>query len=123
MNEQPRFIETDLLALFLRAAPLAIRDVRVYRRNIIRRKVVIDEREVMLVNGIPGQADAYALVRGGRHIELETKAAKGKMRAAQVRWRAFCEAWGVPHLVLRALAGELPDETVNRWCEELRAIL
>lgn len=116
-------IEIDLLALFLRAAPLACRNVRVFRRNIIKRKVTIKGRQVMLVNGIPGQGDAEALVRGGRHIEIETKAAAGRMRKRQKAWKAWCDEWEIPHLTLRARADETPEATVNRWCEELRAIL
>ncbi len=116
-------IETDLLALFIRRAPAVCPTVRVFRRNIIRRKVVIEGREVMLVNGIPGQGDAEAIVRGGRHIEIETKAAKGRMRDRQEAWRAWCVSWGVPHLVLRAGKGEEPTATVERWCNELRGML
>jgi hypothetical protein len=116
-------IETDLLALFIRRAPFVCPTVRLFRRNIIKRKVVIDGRSVMLVNGIPGQGDAEAIVRGGRHIEIETKAAKGRMRAAQKRWQAWCLKWEVPHLKLQARAGETPEETVERWCIELRGAL
>lgn len=115
--------EHDLLALFIREAPKALPCVRVFRRNIIRRKVVIEGRPVMLVNGIPGQGDAYALLRGGRHIEIETKVAKGRMREAQERWRDFCAAWGVPHLVMQARKDEPADATVARWIEELRGVL
>lgn len=119
--------EHDLLALFLREAPKALPRVRVFRRNIIRRQVQIEGRDVHLVNGIPGQGDAYALVRASapnsaRHVEIETKAAQGRMRAAQERWAAFCAEWGVPHLVLRARAGEEPRATVTRWIDELRTL-
>lgn len=115
--------EHDLLALFIREAPKALPDLRVFRRNIIRQTVKRDGREVHLRNGIPGQADAYALLRGGRHVEIETKAATGRMRVAQERWRAFCSAWGVPHLVLKARAGEALADTVTRWIDELRGVL
>ena len=115
--------EHDLLALFIREAPKALPACRVFRRNIIRRKVVIEGRPVMLVNGIPGQGDAYALLKGGRHIEIETKAAKGTMGEAQERWRDFCAAWGVPHLVMKARKDEPSDTTVTRWIEELRGVL
>ena len=115
--------EHDLLALFIREAPKALPTVRVFRRNIIRRKVVIEGRPVMLVNGIPGQGDAYALLRGGRHVEIETKDAKGRMGEAQIRWRAFCASWGVPHLVMKARKDEPSDTTVTRWIEELRGVL
>ena len=115
--------EHDLLALFIREAPKALPDLRVFRRNIIRQTVNRDGREVHLRNGIPGQADAYALLKGGCHVEIETKSATGRMRAAQERWRAFCAAWGVPHLVMKARAGEEPADTVARWIEELRGVL
>jgi hypothetical protein len=115
--------EHDLLALFIREAPKALPACRVFRRNIIRQTVNRDGREVHLRNGIPGQADAYALLKGGRHVEIETKSAAGRMRAAQERWRAFCAAWGVPHLVMKARAGEEPADTVARWIEELRGVL
>lgn len=115
--------EHDLLALFIRQAPKAIPSVRVFRRNIINRTVTIEGRRVHLHNGIPGQGDAYALLKGGRHVEIETKAAKGTMREAQERWLDFCEAWQVPHLVLRAKRDEPADTTVTRWIEELRGVL
>jgi hypothetical protein len=114
--------EHDLLALFIREAPKALTDLRVFRRNIINRVVMIEGRKVHLVNGIPGQGDAYALLRGGRHVEIETKSAKGAMREAQERWRDFCAAWGVPHLVLKAREGEAEGATVARWIEELRVV-
>lgn len=115
--------EHDLLALFIREAPKALPQLRVFRRNIINRTVTIEGRKVHLVNGIPGQGDAYALLKGGRHIEIETKAAKGTMGEAQERWRDFCAAWGVPHLVMKARKDEPSDTTVTRWIEELRGVL
>src|SRR5690349_2412214 len=115
--------ETDLLHTFIERVPHALPDVRVFRRNIINRVVEEHGRKFQLKNGIKGQSDAYALVRGGRHVEIETKAASGKMREAQERWRAFCLGWSVPHLVLRARRNETPDETVNRWTDELRAVV
>ena len=62
----------------------------------------------------------------GRHIELETKAARGTLREAQAMWRARCLSppmnWPplCPHLVLKARKDESPDDTVNRWIEEIR---
>jgi hypothetical protein len=115
--------EHDLLALFIRAVPEALPNVRVFRRNIIRRKVMINRIPVMLVNGIPGQGDAYAIVKGGRHIEIEAKSSKGVMRPGQKRWRLFCGIWGITHLVVKGSKDELVEETVARWVEELRAVL
>jgi hypothetical protein len=110
--------ETDLLHLFIAAAPHTLPDVRVFRRNIINVETIHGFRAR---NGIAGQADAYAIFRGGRHVELETKAARGTMRKAQIAWRAWCERWQVPHLVLRAVKGEQPSDTVVRWIAELGA--
>lgn len=118
-----RLTETDLLHMFIERAPFALPHVRVFRRNVINRAVEIDGRTVHLRNGVPGMGDAYALVLGGRHVELETKSARGKMRDAQESWAEWCHGWGVPHLVLRARRDEAPDQTIARWLEELRAIL
>lgn len=115
--------ETDLLHHLIQRAPLAIPGVRVFRRNIINRVVEEHGRKFQLRNGIAGQADAYALVRGGTHVEIEAKAARGVVREAQERWQAFCLEWGIPHLVIRARRGETPDETVTRWIDELRAVV
>jgi hypothetical protein len=112
--------ETDLLWQLIKEAPVSLPDVRVFRRNILNVATVQGFRAV---NGIKGQADAYALARGGRHIELETKAARGAMRDAQERWRAWCVGWEIPHLVLKAGKRETPDATVRRWIEELRGAL
>jgi hypothetical protein len=116
----PALNETDLLHLLLVRAPLALPDVRLFRRNVLN---VATDKGFRARNGIKGQADAYALVRGGLHVELETKAARGRLEERQVAWREFCHEWRVPHLVLRARAREEPNETVARWIEEIRTIV
>ena len=115
--------ETDLLHLFIVRAPLTLPNVRVFRRNIINRVATERGRKFQLRNGIKGQCDAYVLLRGGGHVELETKAARGTMREAQERWQEFCWAFDIPHLVLRARRGETPEETVTRWIDELRTVV
>jgi hypothetical protein len=116
-------IETDLVKLWVVRVPVVMPNVRVFIRTIIDRVVQIDGRTVRLIANEPGQGDAWALVKGGRHIEIEAKAARGTMREAQERWQAFCAAWGVDHLVVRARKNEKPEETIERWCEELRAVV
>lgn len=116
-------IETDLVKLWVARVPFVIPNTRVFIRTIIDRVVQIDGRDVRLRANEPGQGDVWALVKGGRHIEIEAKAARGKMREAQERWQEFCAAWGVDHLVIRARKGETPNETIERWCEELRAVV
>lgn len=111
--------ETDLLHIFITRAPHVIPDVRIFRRNVINRVVEIEGRKVTLRSGIEGQCDAYAIVRRGGHVEIETKAAKGRMREAQKRWREWCQLWEIPHLVLRGRIDEEPESTVERWVTEL----
>jgi hypothetical protein len=116
---KPLASEGDLVVMLIEATPYVLPTVRIFRRPILN----VQATEGFRVRaGVPGQADLYAMVKGGRHIELEAKAARGTMREKQKAWRAFCESWGVPHLVLRALPGELPGVTVNRWIEEIRAV-
>ena len=112
-------LESDLLALFIERVPYVLPHVRVFRRNIVNTESIHGFRARA---GIPGQADAYALVRGGRHVELETKAASGRMRAAQEAWRSLCAEMKIPHLVLRGRRGEAPEATVERWVGELDAV-
>lgn len=113
--------ETDLLHHFILRAPQEIPTLwRIERRNIINVETTHGAR---VRNGIKGQADSFALTRGGLHIEIETKAARGVLEEAQRRWRAACVAHGIPHLVLRARKNESPDDTVTRWIDELRAVV
>jgi len=112
-------IENDLLHLFIKLTPHVIPGARVERRNIINTR---SEQGYRVRNGIKGQCDAFCVYRG-RHVEIETKAARGVMREAQERWRLWCVASGTPHMVLKAKPKETADETVNRWAAELRAEL
>lgn len=119
----PLLNETDLLHIFIERVPHALPHCRVFRRSIINRKVTEGGRTFVLRNGIKGQADAYAIARGGRHVEIEMKAAGGSLEKEQKAWRAFCAAFEIPHLVLRAKKDEAPVVTVERWVNELGEIL
>lgn len=119
----PAMNETDLLMKFIAEVPSHMPNVRVFRRTIINAEVARDGRSFRLKAGIKGQADAYAYIDGGRVVEIETKAAKGRMLEEQIAWRAFCAERRIPHLVLRALRGEHPAATVDRWIAELRGIV
>lgn len=112
--------ETELLHLLFQRAPAELPDARLFRRNVGRYKSFDGSRVVHV--GVEGQADAYALLRGGRIVEIETKAARGRMRDAQDRWRAFCDEWGIAHVVLTAPKNATPDEIVREWLEELRGV-
>lgn len=109
--------ETDLLHLFMVATPATLPHVCIFRRNILNVRTDTGRR---VRNGIKGQADAYALVDGGRHVELEAKSATGVMSPKQLAWQRNCRRRGIPHLVIRARQTETPDATVARWVAELR---
>ncbi len=116
-------IETDIVRLFVLRVSRDLPDARAFIRTIVDRVVEIEGRKVRLISGIPGQGDVDVFLRGGRRIEVEAKAARGKMREAQERWQAFCHDFAIPHLVVRARKGEAPEETVTRWVAELRDLV
>jgi hypothetical protein len=116
----PAMSETELLMKFIAEVPEHMPNVRVFRRTIINAEVARGGRNFRIKAGIKGQADAYAYVDGGRVVEIETKAAKGRLLEEQIAWRSFCAERRIPHIVLRARRGEHPAETVDRWIIELR---
>jgi hypothetical protein len=111
-------IETELQKLLLLAAPAALPNVRLFRRNT--GVATYGERKVKF--GIKGQCDLYGLLRGGQHLEIELKSATGSLSLDQQRWRDFCVKWGVTYLLLRAISNETPKQTVARWIAELGAL-
>jgi hypothetical protein len=118
--------ETDLVKSFLLAVPRELPDVLVFERPIIQHATVKSNRGAKdwhLNVGVPGQADCYAVGRGGLHVELEMKALKGRLGELQKAWRARCLELGIPHLVLRAGKGETAEATVATWVQRLRATI
>jgi hypothetical protein len=114
-------LESTLQNALLLAAPKKLPNLRLFRRNVGTARL----RGGHTVSfAVAGQADLYALVVGGRHIEVELKQASApkKLPADQQAWADFCHTWSVPHIVLRARPEETVEQTVDRWCDELRAI-
>lgn len=112
--------ETQLLHAFIARVPHALPDTRVFRRNIINGQLTTGQR---VRNGIKGQADAYALIHGGLHVEIEAKSARGTLTPEQRNWQSFCAKFDIPHIVLAARINESPDATVERWTDELSACI
>ena len=112
-------LESRLQSLLLLRAPAVIPNMRLFRRNVA--KVRIQNRKMTF--GVKGQSDVYGIIRGGRIIELELKAANGKLSEDQLAWRAWCLDNLVPHLVLTARSYESPAVTVERWLDEIRNTL
>lgn len=107
--------EVDLMRALLAAAAVALPNVRLFRRNVGAFQVAGG----VFRSGIKGQADIYGYERGGRALEIECKAARGKLRPEQEAWRDWCRAWGVRWMLLDARARELPAATVSRWVGEI----
>lgn len=108
--------ESELQWALLAAAPAAIPTLRLFRRNVGTVRI---GRRVMRF-GVAGQADLWGVWKGGRLVEVELKAAGGRLSPEQRDWAAFCASWGIPHVVLRAEANETVAETVDRWICELK---
>lgn len=111
--------ETSLQRILLLRAPERLPELRLFRRNVVA--VQVGGRGVRA--GIAGQSDLYGYVRGGHVIEVEVKGVRTPVTPEQRAWAAWCEEWRIPHLMLRAKRGEAPDETVERWCQELDAVV
>jgi hypothetical protein len=110
--------EISLMREFMYGAAVALPNVRLFRRNVA--KIKVEDR--MIATGITGQCDLYAIVRGGRHIEIELKSKFGKLSEEQIRWCLWCRSWDVTWVALRQLPKETPAQTVSRWIKELRSI-
>jgi len=117
-------LESTLQTALLLAAPRELPDLRLFRRNIGTSHVVRKGGGVRAITfGVAGQSDLYALVRGGKHIEIELKSATGRLTTDQAGWAAFCHSWGVQHIVLHAEPDETTEQTIQRWCSELRSVM
>ena len=115
--------ENQLLAKLLEAAPFALPNLRLFRRQVLHVEAIgRDGHRFRVAAAAKGQCDAYALLRGGRCIEIETKAHGGKLRHEQEAWRDWCRSWQIPWLMLTAGKGEHPNDTVVRWLEEIAGI-
>lgn len=97
---------------------------RLFRRNIINTPVQdLHTGQVWQAkSGIKGQCDVYAYLRGGRVVEIEFKAEKGKRSEEQEAWRAFCRMWGIPWVCLSAIDGD-DEGTIAKWTRELNEFL
>ena len=114
-------LERDLKHALLLTAPRELPNLRLFNRPVMRVQIPNPDRTIAV--GVRGQCDLYGLAKGGYHIELELKTAGGRLNDHQLAWQAFCAAWGVPHLVLQGREGESVEETVKRWCGEIRTCL
>lgn len=115
--------EIPLQTALLLAAPRELPTLRLFRRNVGEARM----RSGHTVSfAIKGQCDLWGIVRGtSRHIEIELKAAGApkKLPPDQEAWRQFCMEWGVAYTVLRGGKDESSEQTIARWCEELRKLV
>lgn len=113
--------ESQLQARLLLIAPERLPEVRLFRRNVGSATL---RGGYKVQFALPGQCDLYALARGGRHIEVELKAAGKRIipGSDQDIWQIWCRVWDVPHIVLVGRKEESVEKTVERWCTELRTL-
>lgn len=111
-SKPPSMREIPLQAALLLAAPRELPHMRLFRRNV----GVAHHEGRVVTYALPGQCDLYALVQGGRHLEIELKSADGVMKPDQVVWMVWCNAWSIPHVVLSPERGESVEQTIARWC-------
>ena len=109
--------ELDLDRAFLLAIPYHLPQVMAFRRNVVN---VRSELGFRVRAGVRGQADIYCIVRGGGHVEIETKMPGRKLRIEQIAWRQRCEAMQIPYLLLYGIRRSTPAATVESWIEALR---
>ncbi len=115
----PLASENDLRNAFVAAVPFHFPDWLAFVRQILN----VEARGGWRAKaGVRGQADIYMIGRGGRHIEVECKAAKGRWREAQLAWRARCAPLAIPDLVRKVGPGEQPARPQARWVEEFRPL-
>jgi len=112
-------LESTLQSALLLAAPSRLPDVRFFRRNI----GAANMHGATVRFAIKGQCDLYGITRGGRHLEVELKAAGERLKPDQKTWASWCKQWEVPHIVLTGEEDETVEETVERWIGELETIL
>lgn len=97
---------------------------RLFRRNILN--ITAQDLHTGSIfqarSGIKGQCDVYAYMRGGRGVEIEFKAQRGKRSEGQEAWRVFCQAWGIPWVQLEAVDGD-DTATLAKWTRELNEFL
>ena len=116
--------EIPLMHELLYEAGRALPHLRLFRRNILRLKVVEARtgKDRMVIAGIRGQCDLYGYLYSGRVIEVEIKSQNGRLSPEQKNWRDWCQAGQIPWLCLWPWPGETREETVRRWVEAIRLV-
>ena len=105
-------------------------------RFFIRNVGAIEVDGRMFRTGIKGQSDVYGYVRGSDGssnvadiprfaipFEVELKNVRTRETEEQTAWAMFCQQWGIPRLMLRALRGETPEKILSRWTSETGVFL
>lgn len=67
-------------------------NVRIWRQGVGRARSFDGER--VMTFGIPGMADLSGILACGLRVEIECKAARGRLRLDQQRWRDMIRAMG-----------------------------
>lgn len=109
-------LETTLQRALLAALPARLPWLRLYRRMVGTAEV----RGATVSFGVKGQSDLYGWdARTGRHVEVELKAAGGRLSEEQDRWLGYARCNMATGLVLIARRNEAVSDTIERWLKEL----
>ncbi len=120
----PQATETQLGNFLLVRFPLLVQNALIFRRPIIRARATAGGRTWQAVAGVPGQADFYVVAQGGLHVEVETKSARGTLRAAQDAWMARCIALRIPYVLARVPKDAAsPDDIIRVWCDAIETAI
>jgi hypothetical protein len=116
--------EIPLMHELLYEAARAIPWARLFRRNILKLKLIDPrtQRDRVVIAGIPGQCDLYLYAFGGRCAEIELKSQNGRLSPDQKVWRDWCLAGQIPWICLWPWPLETKEETVRRWVEAIRLV-
>lgn len=116
--------EIPLMRELLYEAARAIPHLRLFRRNILRLKVVEARtgKDRMVIAGVKGQCDLYGIQWGGRCMEIEIKSQNGRLAPEQRAWRDWCLAGQIPWLCLWPWQNETKEETVQRWVSAIALV-
>ena len=110
--------ETELRRIYVAEATREFTEVRFFIRNV--GSFAVGDARVRA--GIKGQADVYFYMRGGRGGEIELKNIHTPQTKEQKAWQSFCEAWGIPYLLLRAQSDDPIDDWLVRTFDFLKTV-
>jgi hypothetical protein len=99
------------------------RDIRLFERST---GLLMSPKSGAMVKPFQdGQADLYGWLRVdgiARHVEIEIKVGKDKLRPEQLAWKNTCEDSGVTYFLIHVPATENIDDAVKRTMDAIERV-